>query len=83
VITYPRQGEVFVIEPGYDRSTQSLELTADAESLVERITWSIDGVQVGRSAWPYSTSWRLEPGLHVARASAAGQRPDAVTFEVR
>ncbi len=83
VITYPRDGEVFLIEPGYDRATQTLELAADAEALIERVSWSVDGRSVGRSAWPYSTSWRLEPGLHVARASAPGQRDDTVSFEVR
>jgi len=83
VITYPRDGEVFVIEPGYDRATQSLQLTADAESLIGRVTWSVDGVRVARSAWPFSTEWRLERGRHVARAAAPGQRDDSVTFEVR
>lgn len=83
VITYPREGEVFLIEPGYDRATQTLELSADAEALIERVSWSVDGVKVGRSAWPYGASWRLERGVHVARASAPGQRGDSVTFEVR
>jgi penicillin-binding protein 1C len=83
VITYPREGEVFVIEPGYDRATQTLELAADAESLVERVTWSVNGKRLRRSAWPYAASWRLAPGHHVVSVAAPGQRGDSVAIEVR
>jgi membrane carboxypeptidase/penicillin-binding protein PbpC len=82
VITYPRDGEVFVVEPGYDRHTQSLELTAEAESLVERVTWSIDGEPISSSRWPYTAAWRLRRGRHVVAVNARGQSGDSVAFEV-
>ena len=83
VITNPRAGEVFVIEPGYDLSTQSLELTAEAEALVDRITWEVDGRRVAAARWPYSAAWPLRKGQHQVTVAAAGQRGHTVTFEVR
>ena len=83
VITRPRDGEVYVIEPGYDRETQTLRLSAQAESLVESITWRVNGRRVARASWPYAADWPLEPGVHKVSVSAPGQRPHEVTVEVR
>ena len=43
VITWPRRGEVFVIEPGYARASQSLALTAEADLAHAEVRWLMDG----------------------------------------
>ncbi len=83
VITYPRDGEVFLVEPGYDRRTQSLPLSAEAESMVDRVTWTLDGQPLRTVSWPYGAEWPLRRGRHQLRVSANGQRGDQVSFEVR
>jgi penicillin-binding protein 1C len=83
VITSPRAGEVFVIEPGYDPSTQSVELRAETDATTDRITWLVDGRTVARTGWPHRASWTIAPGRHVLEARAPGKDPARVTFEVR
>jgi penicillin-binding protein 1C len=82
-ITRPRAGDVFVIEPGYDRATQSLRLVAEAEAGVQRVTWAVDGRVVARPGWPYVAEWPLAPGYHTVRATAPGQRGHELRIEVR
>jgi penicillin-binding protein 1C len=83
VITYPRAGETFLIEPGFDRATQTLRLTARADALVDRVEWRVDGRVVDRAGWPYTSRWPLSPGEHVVAVTAPGQRGHQVRFEVR
>lgn len=83
IITRPREGEVYLIEPGHDRATQTLRLEAQAEALAGAVTWSIDGRAVRRARWPYAANWPLEPGIHRVAVNAPGQRGHEVTIEVR
>jgi penicillin-binding protein 1C len=83
VITWPRQGEVFLIEPGYARRTQTLRLSAEVEPRLAGVTWLVDGRPVGRAEWPYDASWALQPGRHRLEVLAQGLRSEPVEIEVR
>jgi hypothetical protein len=83
VITWPRDGDVFLVEPGYDPRTQSLRLAAAVEPRQPEVTWTLDGRPIASAGWPYEADWPLAPGRHVLEAMAAGSRSDPVRFEVR
>ncbi|MCA2980136.1 MAG: penicillin-binding protein 1C [Myxococcaceae bacterium] len=74
VVTWPRAGEVFLIEPGYERAHQSLALAA--QSQLPDVRWRVDGVEVGRL-------WPLVPGHHWVEAETRGKKSARVAFEVR
>lgn len=83
VITYPRAKEVFLVEPGYDRRTQSLELTAEVDPMLPEVTWLVDGKALAPVGWPYKASWALAAGRHKLQAVAGRMKSDPVEFEVR
>ena len=83
VITWPRQGEVFLIEPGYSRRTQSLALTAEADLAQAEVRWLMDGREVAIASIAERPLWALAPGRHSLEAEVRGRRSAAVTFEVR
>jgi penicillin-binding protein 1C len=83
VITWPRQGEVFVIEPGYSRRTQSVALTAEADLAQAEVRWLMDGREVAIASIAERPLWALAPGRHSLEAEVRGRRSAAVTFEVR
>ncbi|MCK5798739.1 MAG: transglycosylase domain-containing protein, partial [Deltaproteobacteria bacterium] len=82
-IVNPKPKEVYLVEPGYDPKTQTLELRAQASHPVAHVVWRLDGRRIARATFPYSTRWPLNRGRHVLQVSAPGQRPDRVAFEVR
>ena len=83
--TYPRPGEVFLIEPGYDRRTQTLALTAEIDPPLPEVTWRVHGrpLPLGRLALAYDTTWQLSPGQHTLDITAAGRHSEPIAFEVR
>jgi len=83
VVTNPRQGDVFVLEPGYDKSTQSLELGAEIDPALPQATWLVDGRELAVVRWPYGTSWPLARGMHRLELLAGSKRSDPVEIEVR
>ncbi|MBI3182505.1 MAG: penicillin-binding protein 1C [Myxococcales bacterium] len=83
VITYPRRGEVFLVEPGYDRATQSVQLALEVDPRPPEVTWLVNGRAVAQAGWPYHADWPLEPGRHRLEAVAGGLLSDPVFFEVR
>ena len=82
VITWPRQGEIFLIEPGYSRATQSLALTAEADQQAE-VRWLIDGREVAKASITERPLWALAKGMHSLEAEVRGRKSPPVTFEVR
>ena len=83
IVTAPRGGDVYVVEPGYARETQTVRLTAHVDPPVEAVTWLVDGRPVGRAAWPYHLHWPLTRGAHTIEVAAAGRASRRVVFEVR
>jgi penicillin-binding protein 1C len=76
VVTYPREREVFVVEPGYDATTQTLAFTAQIDPPTDTPAWLVDGKPAG-------AVWQLERGTHQVVAVAGGRTSDPVRFEVR
>ena len=83
VITWPRQGEVFLIEPGYARSTQSLALTAEADLGQAEVRWLMDGMEIAKASIAQRPLWALAKGRHSLEAEVRGRKSLPVTFEVR
>jgi len=83
VVTHPSGGDVFLVEPGYDRSTQTLELSVEVDPPVPEVTWWVDGQPVTEAAWPYEASWPLQPGDHEVWVQVGDRASEPVTFQVR
>jgi hypothetical protein len=83
VVTSPRQGDVFMLEPGYDKSTQSIELAAEIDPALAKATWLVDGHELAAVPWPYGAHWLLASGKHRLELLAGGRRSDPVEIEVR
>jgi penicillin-binding protein 1C len=83
VVTSPRPGDVFVLEPGYEASTQSVELAAEIDPAPPKAVWLVDGRETAVVPWPYSGNWRLARGKHRLQVMAGHMRSDAVEIEVR
>ena len=83
VVTSPRQGDVFVLEPGYEKSTQTVELGAEIDPAQPKATWLVDGRELAVVPWPYGGNWQLARGKHRLELLAGGKRSDPVESEVR
>ncbi|MGQ0508287.1 MAG: penicillin-binding transpeptidase domain-containing protein, partial [Myxococcaceae bacterium] len=83
VITWPRKGDTFLIEPGYASRTQTVKLSAEVSPARGEVAWLVDGAEVARAEWPYSARWQLAPGRHRLEAVAGRDRSDPIEFEVR
>ena len=83
VVTHPRGDDVYLVEPGYTRTTQTLELSVEVDPPVPSVTWVVDGQPVAEAPWPYEATWRLEPGQHEVWVEVDGRRSDPVPFRVR
>jgi penicillin-binding protein 1C len=79
----PRKGDVYLVEPGYDLKTQTVELSAEAVERLPSVSWYVDGVLVAEAPWPYTASWPLSPGAHVVEARSGGAESPPVNFTVR
>jgi hypothetical protein len=66
VVTHPRDKDVFIVEPGYRRGTQSVQLTAEVDPSVPELVWLVDGERVAAVGWPYEATWPLTRGAGMA-----------------
>lgn len=82
-IASPRSGDIYVIEPGYDPSTQTVELSAQSRFKIANVDWWIDGTFWQRSSWPYRGTWPLEKGKHTVQLRSDNLLSELVGFEVR
>jgi penicillin-binding protein 1C len=75
-ILFPRDGDVFQLDPVLRREFQSLTLrvavpeTADVRS----VTWWVNGRELGQTTAPYVLTWELVPGSYDLRATARAGR---------
>jgi penicillin-binding protein 1C len=83
IVTNPRDRDVFVVEPGYERKTQSVQLTAEVDPPVPELEWLVDGERVAAPGWPYEASLPLTRGVHRVEAAWGTQRSAPVRIEVR
>ncbi len=65
-ITYPRNGDVFKIDPILRRSYQTVQLVASApkDFPVDRLEWWINGKKKSETGTQSPYSWKLQPGLY-------------------
>jgi penicillin-binding protein 1C len=84
-IRSPRSGDVYLFEPGYDPSTQSIELLAEfaKRSSASSVSWYVDGELVAEAPWPYSATWHLTKGNHSVVAKVGELSSKAVFFAVK
>jgi penicillin-binding protein 1C len=82
-IVKPRTGDVFIIEPGYDLGTQTIELVALAGPATNTVSWLVDGIPVAEAAWPFTAAWQMRPGVHVIIAKSSDFESDPVIILVK
>lgn len=83
-VTYPVDGARFVLDPGVERSAQTIVLRAQAPGGARGVTFVVDGRSVGRAELPYRLSWALTPGTHRLHVEdSRGERSELVSFSVR
>lgn len=73
VIIFPRDGDVFRIDPILRRQYQVIHFKAMAPHGTEKITWWIDGKPAAKSKYPFMCEWVMKEGLHTAQAGIDGQ----------
>lgn len=87
-IAFPRDNDVFKIDPVLRRSFQRIKLKPDIPGgeYIERVEWWVDRRKIGSPSSPFSLFWDLKPGIHkieaVAIAGKNKQRRSSVTIRV-
>ncbi len=61
-IAFPKDGEVFRIDPGLRRESQEITFKAVVPGTAEGVEWSLNGKRLSGEIAP---RWRLAPGEHV------------------
>lgn len=82
-IVHPRQGDVFVFEPGYDPGTQSIELKALVNVVEEKLYWFVNGEIHEQARWPYRASLPMVPGKYSISFGSLNDRCKPVSITVR
>ncbi len=71
-ITFPRDGDVFKIDPVLRLEHQRIKLRAsvspEATGEADVVEWYINGQKIGQSSSPYSIFWNLKPGSYTIKA---------------
>ena len=83
VITAPLDGDIYLIEPGYNSKTQSISLKGEVDPTLPYIDWYIDGEKYVRAEWPYTALFTLSKGKHRIEMVGGEMRSDPVEIEVR
>jgi penicillin-binding protein 1C len=79
----PRQGETYIYEPGYDPTTQSIELKALVNTAGEELYWFVNGKVLESSRWPYRASLPARPGAYEIAFGTMKERSPAVNIVVK
>jgi penicillin-binding protein 1C len=71
-ITFPRDGDIFKLDPVLRKEHQRIKLRAVLPATKEpaRIEWWINGDKVGEAGPPFSIFWNLRPGSFTIKATA-------------
>lgn len=83
VITAPLDGDIYLIEPGYDPKTQSIQLKGEVDPALPFIDWYVDGKKYVQAEWPYKTFFNLKKGKHTIEMVGGDMRSDPIEIEVR
>lgn len=70
-ITFPRDGDIFKIDPVLRKEHQRIKLRAAVPGTPEivKIEWWINGEKVGEAKTPFSFFWNLRPGSYTIKAT--------------
>jgi penicillin-binding protein 1C len=79
-VAFPMDGAAFAIDPAL-RSTQAIDLRADAPASVHAVRFVVDG-RSRVAAAPFVVPFALTPGHHTVRVEADGAAPDEASFDV-
>jgi membrane carboxypeptidase/penicillin-binding protein PbpC len=82
-ISRPREGDIYITEPGYNPAYQTLEFAATADSRPPEIYWYLNDKAVGKAPWPYGFNWQLSKGAYRLVARFGNRESEEVHFEVR
>jgi penicillin-binding protein 1C len=82
-IVKPREGDTYIIEPGYNLKTQTIEFQLAAAERPRKIDWYLNGKPIAAAQWPYSLDWRMQKGKYTLEARSPGRKSEAVHFEVK
>ena len=71
-VTFPRDGDVFKLDPVLRREHQRIKLRAAVPGTegIAKIEWWVNGDRVGEAKSPYSLFWNLRPGSYTIKATA-------------
>jgi len=64
LLVSPPDGAVYLLDPTLPPAFQTLPLRATAEGPPRRLTWTVDGTEVGRCSSEESLDWSLKRGEH-------------------
>jgi penicillin-binding protein 1C len=82
-ISRPREGDIYITEPGYDPVYQTLEFAATSDLRPQEIQWYLNGDAIGKAPWPYNFNWQLVKGSYRLFARSGNLESEAIHFEVR
>ncbi|HAH07299.1 MAG TPA: penicillin-binding protein 1C [Elusimicrobia bacterium] len=81
LVEFPRQDDIFKLDPTFSRKAQQLKLKASGFGGSEEVRWSVDGREL--EAAPDGTAWwPLAPGRHRIRVRAGPRRSPEVRIFV-
>lgn len=83
VITAPLDGDIYLIEPGYNAKTQSIQLKGEVDPALPFIDWYVNGEKYVQAEWPYQAFFNLQKGKHTIEMVGGNMRSDAIEIEVR
>jgi penicillin-binding protein 1C len=71
-ISFPRNGDIFRIDPVLRKEHQRLKLKADVPMTqeIDRVEWWVNEDRVGMSESPFVFFWHLRPGSYTIKAVA-------------
>jgi penicillin-binding protein 1C len=71
-VTFPRNGDVFKLDPVLRREHQRIKLRAAVPRTegIAKIEWWINGDRVGEAKSPFSLFWNLQPGSYTIKVTA-------------
>jgi penicillin-binding protein 1C len=82
-IAYPLSGARFALDPEVPRELQRIDVHIVVPAGVSEVAFRVDGLDVATLRAPFTTSWKLEGGVHEMVAVAPGMASAAVKVVVR
>jgi len=81
-ITQPQNGERYLVEPGYNLETQSIELKAETLNNIPFLEWIVNGELLQKSEWPYTGYLPTRPGKYKIQAVYGSEKSEEISIEI-